>query len=781
MNFKKVLSIAGVASIAVVGLASCGKSKKPYKPFEGQSTYNGDINLSITYNNLAYITYGRAGVDATPDTYQTIDGRTLIANSTLTPVWQDIKTALSNEKSTIEFKDAAISDTNAQNSMKKAMAASYKGNNDLDIDMLMITTGTDFTNAVNAGDFVDLTEYKDKLPNLFKWIDAHEALANQLYMTEDEGIYFTPYFDGLDQVEKGFNMNVDMVSALLDEAADQTEVAKKTFVHGTYDETAGWASGFQYTTPYIKSLDGQEIAVEPNGTKTKKISVSFTEAQNIINVQNALETKNGRTLTEALKNYIDTVYGSYIGKGKLYSKRSEVFTSASACYNADELIALLRCVKANPGYLSGDATNVMVPFFPRSGEYNRCKAYEELGQIFGLRGVSGENSQYWINSNGELVDSMTQEYSYYCFQLLNQLQNDGLFSSGSRWWYGTGAKNDYRSTAMKDGLAFMCYDYANVAAFNKNDVTGYESKTENMEAVLPPYAKWGFTTDNDGKTIVGAKDGYSYTRFSEDDRSLKNTGWSIVKKNVKDEQKLLKCLEIMDYMYTAEGSMIECFGYYGASAYNHDKIATGYVYADGSKVSDINAPKVTEDYLNNKVFPEFTLDFKTEQYARTQGTWHNFMTEFWGGCMGIGNIRSNYLESQLTGEAQLRGMKKYSVAQAAGAFYLAQTSGKNFLSVVPTSIAYTDAENTSINTNSKSLSDWWNISKNSSTNGWQGAILEMIYGGWSQSTLTYSQIKALFDASNNSKLTFAAGHVTDDKKATTEQYAFNNPNYTIIG
>ena len=38
MNFKKVLSIASVASIAVVGLASCGEKA------DTGGSYNGNIN-----------------------------------------------------------------------------------------------------------------------------------------------------------------------------------------------------------------------------------------------------------------------------------------------------------------------------------------------------------------------------------------------------------------------------------------------------------------------------------------------------------------------------------------------------------------------------------------------------------------------------------------------------------------------------------------------------------------------------------------------------------------
>ena len=57
-----------------------------------------------------------------------------------------------------------------------------------------------------------------------------------------------------------------------------------------------------------------------------------------------------------------------------YSKLSEIFTGAKACYNTDDLIALLRCVKANPKFLTGDQTmtsDKMGPIAPRSAENKR--------------------------------------------------------------------------------------------------------------------------------------------------------------------------------------------------------------------------------------------------------------------------------------------------------------------------------------------------------------------------------------------------------------------------
>lgn len=806
MNFKKVLSIASVASLAVVGLVSCGKKEKT---IDADGNYIGTVNASVTYKNIAYMTYGRGSNSANMDkSYTTVDGRTLTANKTISPIWQDI-----GANNNVKFADAALEGGSTAESMQAAITAGYKGYKNRKIDMLQVTTGNDFTDAVGAGGFVNLSNYMDKMPNLKKWLDAHPAMKNQLTLskgTANEGIYYTPYFDGLDQMEKGFNMNVDIVKALLDEEAQQTDASKSFYNKGKagFDTAAyPFATGkttFAYSTPYLAAMD-QDIAVAVKTDLTKddsvatfkagKVHVQFAAADNIINVQNALTEKTGASLTNALKNYIDTVYGQYI-KGNaactdeskaIWNSRSEIFTSTSACYNADELIALLRCVKANPVYLTGKADAVMVPVFPRTAEYNRASIFYEMTQIFGNRGTNGEKDRLFIDANGKVVDGRTQNYSLYTMGLMRELQVDQLFPTGDHWQRdGKSPKGDFRSNEMANGFGFMTYDYHNVAAYNK-DKTG-KGVCENMVGVLPPYALWGFTQENGSntakegvKTVVGATDqGYSYTRFSEDDRSLKDGGWSIVAKAVKgNDAKLNKLLQIMDYLYTPEGSVLECFGYNAkASAETKAKAWNKRAATDTAAVS-LLGQTTTDEYLaqdaDGNWYVNLAKSFQDEQVAKTGGTWHNYMTMYWGSCLGVGNIRSNYLEGQLTGTRQTVASKRLANASVAGAFYLAKTSGSNFLTVVPTVCAFSPAQSAANTSGSQTLSDWWTIGKTKDL--WTSQMLTVVYSGWS----TLDKIKApagvieLFNNANESYLKNTA-EVWGIGYDATDHYTFQ-PNY----
>lgn len=765
MNFKKVLSVASVASLAVVGLVSCGKKEKGF--LDDVEEYTGNINLALNYKNQGYLTYGRGNNSSAPDSYTTVDGKTLQKNNSVAAVWQDIATNMN-----CSFVDAALAGADTKTSMTNAINAKYAGKDDIAIDILQVTTADEFVSAVNAGDFVNLYDekYAPYLENLHKWLDSHTGVREQMRMNGD-GIYYTPYFDGVDQVEKGFSMNAQIVRSLLDDASDD---ATKDFntTPGTYD-TAYTLKATAYTVPYITDMNNQEIAVakkKSDGTyEASKINVTITESSNVITKQNSLSIMNGTNLVSTLKQYLIDTYGAYIAKSAggqaegdavVYENLSDIFVSTSACYNADELIALLRCVKTNPIKLTGNSGATMIPVFPRTAEANRASIFFEMAQMFGLRGTNGEKGRFWYNEDGVLVDTETQAYALECLDLMRELQLEGLFPETASWQRdGKTPKGDYRANEMANGTCFMTYDYSNVAAYNKD--ANANSKTAEMQGVLPPVAKWPFTKDGNGNTIVGAtSSGYSYTRFSEDNRSLKDGGWSIVASVENNPSKLKKCLEIIDYLYTDEGSMLECY------SYNSNKNST-----QGTSV----ATEVVT--VGDTKYPLLTDAFKTAQKAATKGTWHNYMTMYLGSCLGVGNIRSNYLESQLTGSYQAVGTTRWDTSISLGVMYLATTAGSNFLASVPTTVAYSTGQQTAINTNAKTLSDWWAINK--TDNLWTSYMLNVVYSGWNTAGSLTSRdlVKAEYNKYNLSTLKYTAtvwgrDAACDAKGNSVDQYEY---------
>lgn len=810
MNFKKVLSIASVASLAVVGLASCGKKKEKKTVAE----YTGNINVAASYNNLGYVTFGRGTGAGITDNYTTIDGRVLIPNETLAPVWQDLSANMH-----VTIQDASLHADTSSASFQTLANSDFVGYKDRKADIFCTSQGDDFNSKVNTGEVLNLSPYIEsgKMPNLKAWLDTHGVIKDQLTVNKGsalEGIYYTPYFDGLDQEEQQFNMNIDIVRALLDEQSEQTEFSARYYDQANtgFDTVAKYTS-FAYNTPFIPSMSNQEIAVARQtqtglntaGTGERiddnllttygnatyvadKITVNIPAGQDIITQMNNLEVKSGKALRDCLRSYLETTYGAYVGPKKLFAHYSDIFVSGSACYNTDELIALLRVVYANPAFLTGNASSAMMPFFPRTGQANRVRRLISfVGQIFGERGLEGENGKFWFNANGKLTDGSTQDYSLYCLQMVNTLKQDHIFPETTNWRAdGTTESKDYRSTHMKTGTAFMINDMANTAA-NDNYKLADGSTKETIAAnkcfsatgVLPPVTKWGFRTtdgamnvnsaDPNSKLIVGAKDNFSYTRFSEDDRTLKSGGFSVVASSVKgDESKLNKVLEILDYMYTPEGSVLECFGFNDqAPEERKDKVAKKASLVAGAENDLVAGSEYILKDPSGSYYVNITDAYKTEQVAKTGGTWHNFMTEYWGACFGVGNIRTNLLESQMTTEMQKLGILKLGRARNVGAYYLATTTGSNYLKTVPTSIVYTDEMKTANGAaDPKAISDFYKTD-------WKAGQYAVAYGGWSTSTTlkTAAEVKAKYAAYNNSILK-NAGAIWEVQVDSENQYPY---------
>ena len=795
MNFKKVLSIASVASLAVVGLASCGKKEKTIVDGE----YVGKVNVAATYGGIGYVTYGRGTNNL--GKYTTVDGRNLTPNKTLAPIWQDIATNMN-----VKLQDAALSASSTACAEEALITAKYKGYKGRKADLLQTTTGDTFTTEVNNGNILNLLPYinNGSMPNLKKWLDEHPAVKEQLTMSvgDTQGIYYTPYFDGLDQNEQQLNMNIDMVKALLDSATEQTETSKLYYDQaktGAFD-TGYVYENFKYNTPFIASMDSdvavarqsqtglddgadKQDRVDDNDVSkyttvsyvADKINVKIESGQDIITKMNNLTTKDGASMVACLKDYLNAHYGKYVGKGKLYAHLSDIFISTSACYNTDELIALLRCIKANPAWLTGKADTTMIPFFPRTGEDGRVRRLISFMQIFGIRGLEGEKDRYWITADGKLTDGRSQEMLLKGLDNIWKLQQDKLFPETKGWTTdGSTTKGDFRSTQLADGTAFMCNDMANVAAFN-NDATG-KGKCYNITGVLPPVSMWGFTqedgsnTAKDGvKTVVGAKTGFSYTRFSEDDRSLKPGGWGVVASSVKNSpEKLAKILKIMDYMYTPEGSVLECFGYNAQAS--EDQKSKAFTKRSAGEKAATKYDGSADDYLATDASGNYYVNVNSAYIAEktklVKGTWHNYMTQYWGSCLGIGNIRTNYLESQLTSPRQKMGVAKLTNARGTGAYYLATTTGKNYLKVVNTNLNFTEAMKTANDTNGKELVNFWNQKAGSE-------YYTIAEKGWS-SAKTYKtpqSVKDLFAKYNSSVLT-NAGTVWGFTVDSTDQFSY---------
>ncbi len=198
-----------------------------------------------------------------------------------------------------------------------------------EIDMVS-GSATQLTEAGNAGNLINIAEYLDMMPNFRAYLEANPIV--RLSITGDTAtgaIYFSPYFDGVNDIERMPLMRTDWVVKLLDGEGEFTATASHNLAASVY-------------TPYLPTSGKVEgDVVKLDGTATEKVTKDYDKAGNIVKVMNDALAKGEVTGVQAvnmLRKYIDEAYDGYYG-----TTRSNLFVGQNAAWDADELVALLRC------------------------------------------------------------------------------------------------------------------------------------------------------------------------------------------------------------------------------------------------------------------------------------------------------------------------------------------------------------------------------------------------------------------------------------------------------
>ena len=103
-----------------------------------------------------------------------------------------------------------------------------------DVDMVS-GTATLLTENGEAGSLVNIAEYLDSMPNFKAYLDANPIVRLSITGNTDTGaIYFSPYFDGVNDIERMPLMRVDWVQKLLDGEGEFTADASNTTADPVY-------------------------------------------------------------------------------------------------------------------------------------------------------------------------------------------------------------------------------------------------------------------------------------------------------------------------------------------------------------------------------------------------------------------------------------------------------------------------------------------------------------------------------------------------------------------
>ena len=515
-----------------------------------------------------------------------------------------------------------------------------------EVDMLS-GTAAKLTEYGEAGSIVNIAEYLDQMPNFNAYLEANPIVRLSITGNTSTGaIYFSPYFDGVNDIERMPLMRADWVAKLLDGEGAFAAEKSNALAAAVYE-------------PYMPTAGKVEIdVVNLEGTAVETIAKDYDAAGNIVAKMNealAAGAVDGVAAVNMLREYIDVAYNGYYG-----TARSNLFIGQNAAWDADELVALLRCVVANPQTLNG--TDSVQGLFSREDDNNqrRVDMRRFAGVLFGVRGLESRQDYLWIDTEGKLRDARQDVEAFDAMEKMNAIAKEGLISKA---FMDSSAEST--KTYLENDLGFMHYDY------NQTQTVYNETALQDGEkyiAVMVPVARWFDGTE-----------GGKYMRFTESWRSVKTDGWGISVAGVEaNADKLNAALKLIDYAYSEEGQILMSYG------------------PDAFIKTNEDGTYVTFNF-NGKEMPVIADATYAELWEKASGNYTNYARQFLGSTLSF--AKSQAFEYQCTHDVGKEGAGKISVAIGLGTIKhpeLAVTENPWYTSI-PTVLPNTKVENNMIN------------------------------------------------------------------------------------
>lgn len=641
-------------------------SKDQYLPFAKDTVlrmatgYN-KANTGITFDAE---TAGEGITLADGKTYHTSD---------LKPTWVEVEKRLG-----MKFEDKW---TGAGSAEKEFVYWKDRLN---EIDMIAGNVSK-LTEAGVAGSLVDLSKHLDKMPNFKAYLDANPivrlSITSATSGDKKGAIYFSPYFDGANDIERMPLMRADWVVELLDGEEDYTNSSARKVVTGYY-------------TPYMPTSGKVTVdALDREGKTTQNITKDYDKTQNIIAQMNAVANLDGAAAVNMLRKYIKDMYGD------VYAKPSDLFLGYDAAWDADELVALLRCVVANKNYTAGGQTLPVKGLYCReTGNLQRkVDLFRFGGTLFGVRGLESRQDYLYFDKDGTLHDARNEEATYVAIERMNQMYKEGLIYLNVQ----ADSNNKESSTTMiPEGVGFMHYDYNQTQTALNSKFT--EQKPGKYMAVMVPVARW-----NDGT-------GEKVMRFTESWRSVKTDGWALTVAGIgNDTNKLNAALKLIDYAYSAKGQILMSYG------------------PDAFIKHDAQGNMVMFDF-NGEQWPVISDETYAELQEKAGGNYTNYARFYLGSTLSF--VKSQSFEYQCTHAVGREGAAKISAAIAKGTIKhpeLAVKTDNMWYTSVPTTLPTTDTENTQIN----GFTELSSNGKFSQSKDKSNVLISMIAAGYSVENL----------------------------------------------
>ena len=382
------------------------------------------------------------------------------------------------------------------------------------IDMLSVSA-VQMTEAGEAGELVDLAEYLDRMPHFKAFLEENPIVRMSLSLSTDEdhagAVYASPYLSDPGEIEDMPYMRAGWVKTLLDGS-------------GEFSAEMSGRTALPVYQPYmpVEGKIGIEVA-KADGSGTETIHKDYDRAGNIIAKMNAAGAMSGVDAVNMLRSYIDEAYNGYYGK-----TRSDLFLGVNAAWDADEMVALLRCVLANSATLNpeGNVTGLFTP--QENSNASRAGLYRLAGQLFGVRGLDSDGWLY-VDKAGQIHDARCEQTAYDALLKMNEMSREGLIST----FYANAGQNIQNAQDPALYKGFMSF-----ASRGERFCDAEGVPDEAYSPVMFPVSLW-----NDGSSET-------YMRFAENVGKVQPGGWAVSVKAVEgDGNRLNACLALIDQLY----------------------------------------------------------------------------------------------------------------------------------------------------------------------------------------------------------------------------------------
>ncbi|MDE7083380.1 MAG: hypothetical protein K2O89_06745 [Clostridia bacterium] len=706
---------------------------------------NVTLNLAVGHEKLINSTsFRELGDEITlPDNNTYTDGQ-------LKPAWQ----TMSNELH-IGFNDVWDGTKTSENLSKILSSQTENRYSNVDIFTSDLSKVVDQAGSTS---FLNLADYLDYMPHYAAFLNQNPVVYLSLLQDgmkttgdkagEGKTLYVAPYFDGMDDIERYCLIRQDWTEKLLN---SDTETTGSTAFNVSCQQYESGTTNLRYNgvkvEPFMAGTGTMEVE-SANKTGTGKITIvknygnvltqiktdntpldtayraiagtAYTgDSGNIVAIQNAALTVNpaatGAQLLTLFRVYIDACYQVDGQKYYAANERANLFNGYDACWDADDLVAMLRCILTNKSALGVKDGNDIGGITAREGNNNRTPDLLRLGgQLYGVRGTASANEYMYIDSNGDLHDARNDDEFYEVSVRMNQLFQEGLILDCTAS-FDFNAKSSIAQSAntksKKPVECFMEYDYSQTQTeynfYMQGDmISGAPAYLDTVgtfkfAAIATPVSKWDVDGDGNHTDVM---------RFTESWRTVKTSGLALNGALANNPEKLKAALQFIDYLYSEDGQIVSTYGPMATNAngdggfwYNEPAAADAEKYFtykgvkySGTEYKGRITPTVTTKVLQSFMKKEVN-GWKVTDTSSVNGaglSFTNYARYLIGSTLPVG-VKDQSFESQLTSKAGKVGSDKVGVLLDLGVIKgmsLDMESGNLWYTCVPSGLPVSDED-----------------------------------------------------------------------------------------